>query len=64
MNVVRSAYCFLSLSSKKYALIPDNELHCPIIEIPISITLLYMCKILVFASGVSFISNRLKQDTK
>ena len=37
--VVRSAQCLLSLISKKCEQIPTNELHCPNIEIPVSITL-------------------------
>ena len=42
--VVRSAQCLLSLVSNKFELTPDNELHCPIIEIPVTITLPNICE--------------------
>ena len=45
--VVRSALCLLSLIAKKFDHTPDNELHCPIIEIPVSITLPNICEISV-----------------
>ena len=45
--VVRSAQCLLSLTVKKFEYTPDNDIHCPIIEISVSITLPNICKISV-----------------